>query len=89
MATQKCNTLNVTKRDVSGYLPIENYGMIGNMRTCALVSMDGSVGMHVMDMVLHETSLTLCYHRFHVLVSLNARTASADWILPGPYCSSI
>jgi hypothetical protein len=26
-----------------GYLPIENYGMIGNMRTCALVGMDGSI----------------------------------------------
>ncbi|KAK0703727.1 Six-hairpin glycosidase [Lasiosphaeria miniovina] len=26
-----------------GYLPIENYGLIGNMRTCALVGMDGSV----------------------------------------------
>lgn len=25
-----------------GYLPIENYGLIGNMRTCALVGMDGS-----------------------------------------------
>lgn len=44
MATAKCNTLNVSTRDVAGYLPIENYGMIGNMRTCALVSMDGSVG---------------------------------------------
>ncbi|KAI2613645.1 glycoside hydrolase family 15 protein [Hypoxylon fragiforme] len=43
MATAKCNTLNVSTRDVAGYLPIENYGMIGNMRTCALVSMDGSV----------------------------------------------
>lgn len=26
-----------------GYLPIEDYGLIGNMRTCALVGMDGSV----------------------------------------------
>ncbi|KAI1409737.1 glycoside hydrolase family 15 protein [Hypoxylon sp. FL1857] len=43
MATAKCNTLNVSTRDVAGYLPIENYGMIGNMRTCALVSMDGSI----------------------------------------------
>ena len=26
-----------------GYLPIENYGLIGNMRTCALAGMDGSI----------------------------------------------
>ncbi|KAI1656662.1 glycoside hydrolase family 15 protein [Daldinia decipiens] len=43
MATAKCDILNVSTRDVAGYLPIENYGMIGNMRTCALVSMDGSI----------------------------------------------
>jgi hypothetical protein len=30
-------------RRQSGYLPIENYGLIGNMRTCALVGIDGSV----------------------------------------------
>ncbi|TDZ25914.1 Uncharacterized protein Cob_v001012 [Colletotrichum orbiculare MAFF 240422] len=27
----------------AGYLPIEDYGMIGNMHTCALVGMNGSV----------------------------------------------
>lgn len=26
-----------------GYLPIEDYGMIGNMRTCAMVGIDGSI----------------------------------------------
>jgi hypothetical protein len=26
-----------------GYIAIENYGLIGNMRTCALVSLDGSI----------------------------------------------
>lgn len=31
------------RRHGGGYLPIENYGLIGNMRTCALVGMDGSV----------------------------------------------
>ena len=31
------------RRHAGGYLPIENYGLIGNMRTCALVGMDGSV----------------------------------------------
>ncbi|KAI9048246.1 hypothetical protein LZ554_008041 [Drepanopeziza brunnea f. sp. 'monogermtubi'] len=29
--------------NTTGYLPIENYGLIGNMRTCALVGIDGSV----------------------------------------------
>ena len=27
-----------------GYQPIENYGMVGNMRTVALVGMNGSIG---------------------------------------------
>ncbi|KAK3394374.1 Six-hairpin glycosidase-like protein [Podospora didyma] len=31
------------RRSGGGYLPIENYGLIGNMRTCALVGMDGSI----------------------------------------------
>ncbi|KAI1188908.1 glycoside hydrolase family 15 protein [Nemania serpens] len=35
--------MNPSARDASGYLPIEHYGMIGNMRTCALVSIDGSI----------------------------------------------
>ncbi|KAI0438098.1 Six-hairpin glycosidase-like protein [Xylaria telfairii] len=35
--------MNASTRDASGYLPIEHYGMIGNMRTCALVSIDGSI----------------------------------------------
>ncbi|KAI0022938.1 glycosyl hydrolase [Xylariomycetidae sp. FL0641] len=43
MAAFNCNTLNTTKRDNSGYLPIENYGIIGNMRTCAMVGMNGSI----------------------------------------------
>ncbi|KAG5935516.1 hypothetical protein E4U53_000417 [Claviceps sorghi] len=33
-----------SRRDqTGGYLPIEDYGMIGNMHTCALVGIDGSV----------------------------------------------
>ncbi|CAI6095512.1 unnamed protein product [Clonostachys chloroleuca] len=31
------------RAQTGGYLPIEDYGMIGNMRTCALVGVDGSV----------------------------------------------
>ncbi|KAL2178748.1 glycoside hydrolase family 15 protein [Thermothelomyces heterothallicus CBS 202.75] len=31
------------RKQGGGYLPIENYGLIGNMRTCAMVGMDGSV----------------------------------------------
>lgn len=26
-----------------GYLPIEDYGIVGNMHTCALVGLDGSI----------------------------------------------
>ncbi|KAI0401783.1 Six-hairpin glycosidase-like protein [Xylaria palmicola] len=43
MSANKCSTMNASTRDASGYLPIEHYGMIGNMRTCALVSIDGSI----------------------------------------------
>jgi len=33
-----------SRRDqLGGYLPIEDYGMIGNMHTCALVGLDGSI----------------------------------------------
>ncbi len=31
------------REHTSGYLPIEDYGMIGNMHTCALVGIDGSI----------------------------------------------
>lgn len=31
------------RSQTGGYLPIEDYGLIGNMHTCALVGIDGSV----------------------------------------------
>lgn len=31
------------RSQAGGYLPIDDYGMIGNMHTCALVGLDGSV----------------------------------------------
>jgi len=34
---------HIYRRQANGYLPIENYGLIGNMRTCALVGIDGSI----------------------------------------------
>lgn len=37
------SAVQTSRRNVTGYLPIENYGLIGNMRTCALVGIDGSV----------------------------------------------
>ncbi|KAJ9157266.1 Six-hairpin glycosidase [Pleurostoma richardsiae] len=37
------NQTGPLRSHTGGYLPIEHYGMIGNMRTCALVGMDGSV----------------------------------------------
>lgn len=37
------NAASAMRQHYGGYLPIENYGIIGNMRTCALVGMDGSV----------------------------------------------
>ncbi|KAI9736836.1 MAG: hypothetical protein M1818_005887 [Claussenomyces sp. TS43310] len=35
--------MDAYRRHTTGYLPIEHYGLIGNMRTCALVGMDGSL----------------------------------------------
>lgn len=31
------------RAQTGGYLAIEDYGMIGNMNTCALIGLDGSV----------------------------------------------
>ncbi|KAK7907893.1 glycosyl hydrolase [Apiospora marii] len=43
MYNASCDVLGHADGRTSEYLPIENYGMIGNMRTCALVAMDGSI----------------------------------------------
>ncbi|KAK0392454.1 hypothetical protein NLU13_1949 [Sarocladium strictum] len=40
--TSKVNS-GRSREQTGGYLPIEDYGMIGNMHTCALVGMDGSL----------------------------------------------
>jgi hypothetical protein len=32
-----------SRRHATGYLPVENYGLIGNMHTCAMVGIDGSI----------------------------------------------
>ncbi|KAL6707561.1 hypothetical protein ACN47E_003910 [Coniothyrium glycines] len=32
-----------SRRTTNGYMPIEDYGLIGNMRTCAMVSTDGGL----------------------------------------------
>jgi len=34
-----------SRRSANGYMPIEDYGLIGNMRTCAMVATDGGIGM--------------------------------------------
>ncbi|KAJ4375038.1 hypothetical protein N0V83_002117 [Neocucurbitaria cava] len=36
---QKSNS----RRAANGYMPIEDYGLIGNMRTCAMVGIDGGI----------------------------------------------
>lgn len=32
-----------SRRNANGYMPIEDYGLIGNMRTCAMVATDGGI----------------------------------------------
>jgi len=44
MANNCPTHLGASRRSqTGGYLPIEDYGMIGNMHTCALVGLDGSI----------------------------------------------
>lgn len=55
-------TLNQkSRRAANGYMPIEDYGLIGNMRTCAMVATDGGLDymcwcVHVP--LQHHTRLT-------------------------------
>jgi len=39
---RQCTTKHA-RTSAEDYLPIEDYGMIGNMHTCALIGMNGSV----------------------------------------------
>lgn len=39
----KASMVYAAEKSTTGYIPIENYGLIGNMRTCALVGIDGSL----------------------------------------------
>jgi GH15 family glucan-1,4-alpha-glucosidase len=36
-------TTQSSRRSANGYMPIEDYGLIGNMRTCAMVATDGGL----------------------------------------------
>ncbi|KAF2027906.1 Six-hairpin glycosidase [Setomelanomma holmii] len=36
-------TAQPSRRSANGYMPIEDYGLIGNMRTCAMVATDGGL----------------------------------------------
>ncbi len=53
------------RQHAGGYLPIENYGLIGNMRTCALVGMDGSVeeGLDKDGVPTMRVSATECFFK--------------------------
>ncbi|KAH7091094.1 Six-hairpin glycosidase-like protein [Paraphoma chrysanthemicola] len=37
------HTTQTSRRSANGYMPIEDYGLIGNMRTCAMVATDGGL----------------------------------------------
>ncbi|KAK5990938.1 hypothetical protein PT974_09213 [Cladobotryum mycophilum] len=42
MTSSQCPSAQ-RRAQTGGYLPIEDYGMVGNMHTCALIGIDGSV----------------------------------------------
>ena len=86
-----------------GYLPIEDYGMIGNMHTCALVGIDGSIDYmcwwvypkyYVWDNTEQSTTgLILILHLYSVACLTRIREAiSSSRLLPmwtAPPSSSI
>ena len=38
---------SASRRSANGYMPVEDYGLIGNMRTCAMVAIDGGIGLWI------------------------------------------
>ncbi len=56
----------------TGYIPIEDYGLIGNMRTCALVGIDGSLDFMcwcVPEYLRLKTRITACLLHLHRYLS--------------------
>ena len=43
LSRKKTKDPTTQRGHADGYMPIENYGLIGNMRTCAMVATDGSI----------------------------------------------
>lgn len=66
-----------------GYLPIENYGLIGNMRTCALVGMDGSLDF----MCWYVPTNKLCKQEQRIVTDHgDARWNRPDFDSPSVFC---
>ncbi|KAJ2018028.1 hypothetical protein GGI09_003817 [Coemansia sp. S100] len=42
-SAEDCRLTDAMRRSLRGYLPIDQYGLIGNLHTAALVGMDGSI----------------------------------------------
>ncbi len=74
--------VQTSRRNVTGYLPIENYGLIGNMRTCALVGIDGSI-----DFMCWSVSLALVLLFGPEVTLTDCNTTGPILILP-PYSAA-